>query len=91
MNRLFQTFIVPLLVPVLIGIGTSSVLIGKMEERLLFLEGRINQHDADFSRLREAKDASSERLTRLESILPTMQRDMAEIKADLKVLVREKR
>ena len=86
--NLLQTFIIPLLVPVLIGIGTSSVLIGKMEERLVALEGRITQHEADYSRLREAKESDRERITRVESILPAMQRDVAEIKIDLQTLVR---
>ena len=38
MNRLFQTFILPLLVPVLIGIGTSSVLALRLEERIVSIE-----------------------------------------------------
>ena len=88
MNRLFQTFIIPLLVPVLIGIGTSSVLLIRLEERITSIEHRITQHDADFFRLREAKESASERITRLESVLPVIQRDVAEIKADLKTLVR---
>lgn len=87
MNRLFQTFILPLLVPVLIGIGTSSVLALRLEERIVSIERRITQHDGEFSRLREAKDTVSERVTRLESTLPAMQRDMAEIKSDIKSLL----
>lgn len=86
---LFKLFVVPLLVPVLVGIGSSAitgaVLIGRLEERIVNIETRARQHEDRLEYLRTRTEEQERQLARYESTLAAI----AEIKTDLKELLRK--
>lgn len=90
MADFMKVFIFPLLVPVLVGIGasaiTSAVLIGRLEERVTTAESRVTRHEERLEYLRSRTEDQERQLARLETTLATI----AEIKTDLKELLRKK-
>lgn len=85
-----KIFIYPLLIPVLVGIGasaiTSAVLIGRLEERVSFVELRAAKHEQAIEYLRNRTEEQEQHLTRFEAGLE----DIREIKGDLKTLLQKK-
>ena len=98
-----RSFVFPLLVPVLIGIGSASMTLAvatiRLEERMTTLERNITRHEADTAKKVDRhedmiadmarRDAEQQqRLVRGESIIDAMRGDLTEIKSDVKTLIR---
>ena len=102
-QRLMQAFILPLIVPVLVGIGsaaiTGMVMTARLEERVAHLESQMLRHekalDRDISRnessvsdLARRSDSQDQRLAKLEALVQESQASLGEIRADIKILLR---
>lgn len=98
-----KSFLFPLLVPVLIGIGSAAMTLTvatiRLEERMATLERNITRHETDTTKRVERhddmlsdmarRDADQEqRLVRGESFMDAMRNDLTEIKGDVKTLIR---
>lgn len=98
-----RSFVFPLLVPVLIGIGSASMTLAvatiRLEERMSTLERNITRHEMDTAKKVERHEAilsdmsrrdaeQEQRLVRGESFIDAMRGDLAEIKGDVKTLIR---
>ena len=83
--KYIQSVIIPLLVAILVGIGssavTSAIYIGRIDERLSSLENTQARHEGMFTTLRDRTDDHERRLA-------AVSLDLREIKADVKSLVR---
>lgn len=103
MSKLLQGFFFPLLVSVLVGMGAGAVSMTMMsarhEERFTHLEGRIQRHETNFARevhrLEQAErelavrtDDQERRLAKLEGVAEETRSSLAEIRADIKTLLR---
>lgn len=101
--RFVQTILLPLLVPVLVGIGSAAiagmVMTARLEERVSHLESQIQRHeqalDRDFTRHEGAlsevvkrTDSQEQRLAKLEALVEESQASLREIRADIKTLLR---
>ena len=101
--RFVQTLVLPLIVPVLVGIGsaatTGMVMTARLEERVSHLESQIQRHeqalDRDFNRHEQAvselgrrTDDQERRLAKLEGVAEETRASLAEIRADIKTLLR---
>lgn len=101
--KFVQAFVLPLLVPVLVGIGsaatTGMVMTVRLEERVSHLESQIQRHeqalDRDFSRHDQAvselvkrTDDQERRLAKLEGVAEETRASLAEIRVDIKTLLR---
>lgn len=87
-QRYLEVFVWPLVVPILIGIGSSTLVVTKLEERMANVERNITRHEEELLAMRKRDDAQETRITRTESVLDGMQRDTTEIKGDVKTLLR---
>lgn len=113
-------FVLPLLVPLLVGLGSSVIasreMNGKLDTRVMTLETKVKEYepltgkverlettidrhekalDRDFLRheqlvgvLSSKTDDQEKRLTRLETLVGETQNLLAEIRADVKILLR---
>lgn len=96
-------FVLPVLAATVIGIGSSIVaclvVTERMDGRVSSLEVQIARHeralDRDFQRheqtvaaISSRTDDQEKRLTRLETLVGETQRLLAEIRADVKILLR---
>lgn len=101
--RFLQTTLLPLIVPVLVGIGSaaisSMVMTARLEERVSHLESQMQRHeqtlDRDFTRHEQAvsylvsrTDEQERRLAKLEGVAEETRTSLAEIRADIKTLLR---
>ena len=90
--KYIQSVIIPLLVAILVGIGssavTSAIYIGRMDERLSSLENTQARHEGMFTTLRARTDDHERRLAKTEAPMDAVSLDLREIKADVKSLVR---
>lgn len=90
--KYIQSVIIPLLVAILVGIGssavTSAIYIGRMDERLSSLENTQARHEGMFTTLRDRTDDHERRLAKPEATMDAVSLDLREIKADVKSLVR---
>ncbi len=101
--RFVQTILLPLIVPVLVGIGSAAiagmVMTARLEERVSHLESQIQRHeqalDRDFTRHEGAlsevvkrTDSQEQRLAKLEALVEESQASLREIRADIKTLLR---
>lgn len=90
--KYIQSVIIPLLVAILVGIGssavTSAIYIGRMDERLSSLENTQARHEGMFTTLRDRTDDHERRLAKTEATMDAVSLDLREIKADVKSLVR---
>ena len=90
--KYIQSVIIPLLVAILVGIGssavTSAIYIGRMDERLSSLENTQARHEGMFTTLRDRTDDHELRLAKTEATMDAVSLDLREIKADVKSLVR---
>lgn len=101
--RFVQTILFPLIVPVLVGIGSAAiagmVMTARLEERVSHLESQMQRHeqalDRDFSRHEQAvsqlnrrTDDQERRLAKLEGVAEETRTSLAEIRADIKTLLR---
>lgn len=101
--RFVQGLVLPLLVPVLVGIGSaaisSMVMTARLEERVSHLESQMQRHeqtlDRDFTRHEQAvsylvsrTDEQERRLAKLEGVAEETRTSLAEIRADIKTLLR---
>lgn len=88
-SEYIKTFVIPLLVPVLVGIGsssiTSSVLTARLEERIVSVEIRARQHEERLEYLRTRTEDQERQLAKFESAFAAI----AEIKTDVKMLLRK--
>lgn len=88
MSDFIKIFIFPLLVPVLVGIGssaiTSAALIGRLEERIVSMETRARQHEERLEYLRTRTEDQERQLARFEGTIAAI----SEIKLDLKELLK---
>lgn len=102
-SRFIQAFVFPLLVPVLVGIGSSAVtgavMMTRLEERVTYLESQIqrheqaldrdmNRHESTFSTLTHRTDNQEQRLSKLEAMAEEARSSLAEIRGDIKTLLR---
>lgn len=98
--------IVPLLWPVLVGVGsaaiTALVYFVRIEDRVAILERDVSRHEEsiekDMRRLEnltlkhdQHDNEQDKRLTQFETALGGMREDVREMKADIKQILREKR
>lgn len=96
-------FVLPVLVPVIVGLGsaviTSMVVTERLSARVAHLEVQIEKHekalDRDFARHEQTVAAISlktddheKRLTRLEALFTENQAMLSEIRTDVKILLR---
>lgn len=103
LSRFIQTFVFPLLVPVLVGIGSSAVtgavMMTRLEERVTYLESQIQRHEkalerditrheSSFSTLTHRTDNQDQRLSKLEAMAEEARTSLSEIRADIKTLLR---
>lgn len=103
LSRFIQTFVFPLLVPVLVGIGSSAVtgavIMTRLEERVTYLESQIQRHEkalerditrheSSFSTLTHRTDNQDQRLSKLEAMAEEARTSLSEIRADIKTLLR---
>ncbi|WP_418978467.1 hypothetical protein, partial [Bilophila wadsworthia] len=69
--KYIQSVIIPLLVAILVGIGssavTSAIYIGRMDERLSSLENTQARHEGMFTTLRDRTDDHERRLAKTEA------------------------
>ena len=101
--RFLQTTLLPLIVPVLVGIGsaatTGMVMTARLEERVSHLESQMQRHEQtlnrDFTRHEQAvsylvsrTDEQERRLAKLEGVAEETRTSLAEIRADIKTLLR---
>ena len=90
--KYIQSVVIPLLVAILVGIGssavTSAIYIGRMDERLSSLENTQARHEGMFKTLRDRTDDHERRLAKTEATMDAVSLDLREIKADVKSLVR---
>ena len=90
--KYIQSVVIPLLVAILVGIGssavTSAIYIGRMDERLSSLENTQARHEGMFTTLRDRTDDRERRLAKTEATMDAVSLDLREIKADVKSLVR---
>ena len=95
--KFVQAFVLPLLVPVLVGIGsaatTGMVMTVRLEERVSHLESQIQRHeqalDRDFTRHDQAVSELVKRTDDQERRLAEETRaSLAEIRVDIKTLLR---
>ena len=89
--KYIQSVVIPLLVAILVGIGssaTSAIYIGRMDERLSSLENTQARHEGMFTTLRDRTDDHERRLAKTEATMDAVSLDLREIKADVKSLVR---
>lgn len=104
--KFVQTFVLPLLVPVLVGIGsaTTTVMVvnARLEERVSYLETRVQQHEMalerDFTRhdqvvaeLTRRTNDQEQRMAKLEALVEELRASIGEIRADVKTLLRGQR
>lgn len=104
-SRFIQAFVFPLLVPVLVGIGSSAVtgavLMTRLEERVSYLELQIQRHEqtlgrdmtrheSAFSTLTHRTDDQEQRLSKLEAMAEEARASLSEIRGDIKTLLRGK-
>lgn len=105
-KKFLSTVFVPLLVPVLVGVISTFLTLWmstiRLEERMATIERGVNRHETDTTKrvdrhetmLADAarRDAEQEqRLARGESFIDAMRSDLAEIKSDVKSLIKDKR
>ena len=88
-QRYLEVFVWPLVVPILIGSGSSTLVVTKLEERMANVERNITRHEEELLAMRKRDDAQENRITRTESVLDGLQRDTTEIKGDVKTLLRD--
>lgn len=101
--RFVQGLVLPLLVSVLVGIGsaatTGMVMTARLEERVSNLESKIEKHEQtlgrDFTRHEQAvsylvrrTDEQERRLAKLEGVAEETRTSLTEIRADIKTLLR---
>lgn len=71
LGRYFQSFIIPILVPVLVGMGasgiTSAVMVGRLDERLSSVEKMQERHEAIFTTLQNATGGHERRISTMEA------------------------
>lgn len=88
MTEYFKTFVVPLVVQVLVGLGAASLTIAtfnaRIETRMTHIEMRAQEHDQKLESLRTRSEEQGRKLARFEAVLA----DIAEIKGDVKTLLR---
>lgn len=92
MNRYFETFLIPLIVPVLIGMGsagvTGMIMTARLDERLATVEKVQERHEGMLSQLRDSGANHATRLASNESEMKSVSSDLQEIKSDVKILLR---
>lgn len=101
--RFVQTILLPLIVPVLVGIGSAAiagmVMTARLEERVSHLESQMQRHEQalnrDFTRHEVAlsevvrrTDSQEQRLAKLEALTEESRTSLSEIRADIKTLLR---
>lgn len=90
MKDFLNAFIVPLFIPIIIGIGASAiasnVLVGRIEERLIHIEKRIEKHESSSEYLRVRTEEQERHIVRLDVALSAI----TEIKSDIKALIKGK-
>ena len=99
-------FVLPVLAPVIVGIGSAIIATlittERLEGRLTHVEDQIQRHERviekEFSRheqntkiLSEKTDDQEKRLTRQEAIVGETQKMLSEIRSDIKTLLRERK
>lgn len=86
---------VQLLAPVLIGIGSAAVTVmvnaASLEARLVGVEQKARHHDEQIETLRTKSEDHAQRLARMDSAMEGVAASLAEIKGDVKILLRADR
>ena len=83
--------IVPLLVPVLVGIGsaaiTSTITTARLEERVSTLERKVEATTRTTDALRLRDDDYERRISRAEALMETLNARVLEVGSDVKLLL----
>lgn len=92
MSIIFQKFIIPLLIPVLVGMGsaalTSMLATARLEERQSHLERKMDEHIRGAVDLNKKDSEFERRVSKLEGISEAMQRSLTEISTDVKMILK---
>lgn len=106
MHNFIKLIFLPLLVSVLVGIGSAAVTVAvvtvRLEERMNALERNVVKHEAETSKAVERHEKQlqditkrdneqEQRLTRGESMIESISSGVSEIRADVKTLIRERK
>lgn len=90
MRDIFNALILPLFIPIIIGMGssamTSYVLVSRIEERLIHIEKRIDKQEVSSEYLRMRTEEQERHIVRLDGAISVL----AEIKSDIKALIKGK-
>lgn len=84
--------ILPLIIPVLVGIGsaaiTSTITTARLEERVSNIERKLSDHAQETIDLRSRDTEYERRISRAEALAEETQRRLTEIGADVKALIK---
>ena len=84
--------ILPLIIPILVGIGsaaiTSTITTARLEERVTNIERKITDHAQETAGLRTRDTEYERRISRAEALAEETQRRLADIGSDVKALIK---
>ena len=87
--------ILPLLIPILVGIGsaaiTTTITMTQLEQRVTHLERSFTGHAKDTEGFRARDTEYERRISRVESLSEVTQRNLDEIRTDIKTLLKMER
>ena len=85
-----KAFAVPLIMQICLGLGSAAIaavaINARIEERIIHIEQRNQEQDTRLEALRQRSEDLGLQMARLES----MRSDLAEVKGDVKSLLRER-
>lgn len=85
-----KAFAIPLIMQICLGLGSAAIaavaINARIEERIMHIEQRNQEQDTRLEALRQRSEDLGLQMARLES----MRSDLAEVKSDVKALLRER-
>lgn len=85
-----KAFALPLIMQICLGLGSAAIaavaINARIEERIVYIEQRNQEQDTRLEALRQRSEDLGLQMARLES----MRSDLAEVKGDVKSLLRER-
>lgn len=83
--------VIPLVVPILIGIGsaaiTTTIATARLEERVTTLERKVETNAHIAENLRQRDDDYERRISHTEGLLGSLDKRMTEVSGDIKLLL----
>mgnify|MGYP002559559074 FL=1 len=90
MAEYLKAFALPLIMQICLGLGSAAIaavaINARIEERIVYIEQRNQEQDTRLEALRQRSEDLGLQMARLES----MRSDLAEVKGDVKSLLRER-